>query len=264
MQGPRTKVKGSKKVPVTKSQVLTCENGRRVVVMPVDDQPTHAPAPLTVIPAQAQNATATARVPKDRAVKVDVTGVPVHLLFPAFGDEVLVLPEREEDVGVQADVIRCLETLELLLALHVRFAVQEHRSQLHLREVQLGECDGASVRLIIENGPAVPDELLRVEAVAVDGNDLRLANDDLSAIPQECSELLSCLTGVVDDFLDGVAVQIVPVCVVSEDREQVQGLTDSDGFSHCLYLLVCQRVTVCRRSWESPINKALSAMATAS
>lgn len=249
---------------MTKSRVLTCENGRRVEVIPVVVQPSHVPVPLTVTPAQVQNVTVTVRVPKDRAVKEDVAGVPVDLLFPAFGDEVLVLPEREEDVGVQADVIRCLETLELLLALHVRFAVLQHRDVLDLGEVQLGECDGASVRLIVENGPAVPDELLRVEAVAVDGNDLRFANDDLSAIPQERSELLSCLTGVVDDFLDGVAVQIVPVCVVSEDREQVQGLTDSDGFSHCLYLLVCQRVTVCRRSWESPINKALSAMATAS
>lgn len=247
---------------MTKARVLTCENGRRVVVIPVAVQPIHAPVPLTAIPVQVQNATVTARVPKDRAVKEDVTSVPVDLLLPRLGDEVLVLPEREEDVGVQADVIRCLETLELLLALDVGLAVLQHCHLLNLGEVQFGECDGASVCLIVENGPAVPDELLRVEAIAVDGNDLRLADNDLSAVPQERSELLSCLTRVVDDFLDGVAVQIVPVCVVSEDREQVQGLTDSDGFSHCLYLLVCQRVTVCRRSWESPINKALSAMAT--
>jgi len=264
MRGPRTKVKGSKKVPVTKAQELTCENGRRVGAIPVEAQPAGAPAPLTVEPRQAQDATIAARAPKDRAVKEDATGVPVDGFLPALGNEVLVFPQREEHVGVQTDATVFLKTLELLLALDVGLAVPKHRDTLNLGEVQFGECNGASVRLIVENGPAVPDELLRVEAVAFDDNDLRLANDDLSAIPQERSELLSCLTGVVDNFLDGVAVQIVPVCVVSEDREQVQGLTDSDGFSHCLYLLMCQRVTVCRRSWESHINNALSAMATAS
>lgn len=233
---------------MTKARVLTCENGRRAVVDPVEAQPTHEPAPRTVTPVQVQDATVTARVPKDRAVKEDVTGVSVDLLLPRLGNEMLVLPEREEDVGVQADVIRCLETLQLLLALHVRFAVLQHRHLLNLGEVQFGKCDGASVRLVVENGPAVPDELIRVEAVASDGDDLRLADDDLSAVPQERSELLSCLTRVVDDTLNGLTIQTLPVCIVCEDREQVQGLTDCDGFSHCLYLLVCQRVTVCRRS----------------
>jgi len=222
---------------VTKSQVLTCENGRRADAVPAVAQPTHVPAPRTVAPVQVQNVTVTARVPKDRAVKEDVTSVPVDLLLPRLGNEVLVLPQREEDVGVQADVVRCLETLELLLALDVGLSVQEHRHLLNLGEVQFGECDGASVRFIVENGPAVPDELLRVEAVAVDCDGLRLADHHTTAVSEERSELLSCLTRVVDDLLDGVAVQIVPVRVVREDREQVQGLTDSDGFSHfCLSL----------------------------
>jgi hypothetical protein len=248
MRGPRTKVKGSKKVPVTKSQELTCENGRRVASVPAVLQPEHVPAPLTATPVQVQDATATARAPKDRAVKEDVTGIPVDLLLPRLGDEVLVGPERVEHVGVQSDVIRRLQTLELLLALHVRLAVLEHRDVLNLGKVQFGECDGASVCLVRDDDPPLSDELGGIEATTVDGDDLRLADDDPSAVPQECSELLSCLTRVIDDTLDGLTVQIVPVRVVCEDREQVQGLTDCDGFSHCLSLLVCQRVTVCRRS----------------
>lgn len=91
--------------------------------------------PLTDPPVQVQNVTATVRVPKDCAVKEDVTGFPVDLLFPAFGNEVLVLPEREEDVSVQADQTRCLEALELLLALDVGFAVLQHRGEFNFGEV---------------------------------------------------------------------------------------------------------------------------------
>lgn len=44
---------------------MSCENGRRVVVIPVVVQPIHVPVPLTVIPVQVQNVTVTVRVPKD-------------------------------------------------------------------------------------------------------------------------------------------------------------------------------------------------------
>jgi len=176
---------------VTKSQVLTCENGRREVAAPTAVQPTHAPVPPIDIPVQTQNATATVQVPKDRAVKEDVTSVPVDLLLPAFGDEVLVLPESLEDLGVEADVTRFLQPFQLLLALHVGLAVLQHHDVLDLGKIQLGECDRASVRLIVQDGPAIPDELLRVESVTSDGDVLRLANDDLSAIPQERSEPFS-------------------------------------------------------------------------
>ncbi len=186
MQGPRSKVKGSKKVPVTKSQVLTCENGRLVRGIPIAAQPTHVPVPLTATPVQAQNATVTVQVPKDGAVKVNEADVFVYFFLPALGNKVLVSPERQEDVGVQSDVIRRLQTPELLLAVDVGLAVLEHRNVLYLGEVQFGECDGTGVRLIVEDSQTLVNELGGIESAASDG------------------------------------------------REQVQRLTDSDGFSHCL------------------------------
>ncbi|OJI08564.1 hypothetical protein BK005_00570 [bacterium CG10_37_50] len=169
MQGPGPKVKDSKKVPVTKSQALTCENGR-IGVVPDVVQQMNAPVPRTAAPVQVQDVTATVRAPKDRAIKEDEASVSVDLLFPAFGNEMFVLPEGEEDIGVQADVIRALQTLELLLALQARFAVIQHCDKLHLSEVKL--VTGAGIRLIFQNAPVVPDELLRIEVVTVDGNDL--------------------------------------------------------------------------------------------
>lgn len=174
MQGQKTKVKGSKKVPVTKVRVLTCENGRRVEVTPVVVQPTHAPVPPIARPAQVQNVTVTVRDPKDRSVKEDVTGVPVDILLPRLGNEVLVLPEREEDVGVQSDVSRLLQTLELLLAVDVGLTILEHRDVLDLGEVQLGERCGAGIRLFRDDAPALADELDRIETTTVDGDGLRL------------------------------------------------------------------------------------------
>ena len=42
-----------------------CENGRRVVDIPVVVEPIHVPVPRTVVPVQVQNVTVTVRVPKD-------------------------------------------------------------------------------------------------------------------------------------------------------------------------------------------------------
>ena len=172
-----------------------------------------APVPHTAAPVQEQDITVTVRAQKDRAVKEDAADVTVHLLLPRLGDAVLVLPEREEDVGVQADVIRCLETLQLLLALDVGLAVLQHRDELDLNEVQPGECGGTSVRLVVENEPAVLDELLRVEATVVDGDDIRPTNDDFSAVPQKCGKsLTSLLWGKFNEWLQ-IRLNFRPRCV---------------------------------------------------
>lgn len=198
MRGPRTKVKGSKKVPVTKSQELTCENGRRVASVPVVLQPVHAPVPLTAVPVQEQDVTVTARVPKDRAVKEDATGVPVDGFLPALGNEVLVFPQREEHVGVQTDATVFLKTLELLLALDVGLAVPKHRDMLNLGEVQFRQSNRTLVSLIRHDAPTFADALGGIEATTVDNDDLRLADDDATTVLEESGELLSCLLRVAN------------------------------------------------------------------
>ncbi len=175
MRGPRTKVKGSK-VPVTKFPVLTCwENGRGVVILPAVGQAIHVPAPRTAKPVQVQDVTVIVPVPKDRPVKVDEAVVPVDGSLPTLGNEMLALQHREEHVGVQTDATVFLETPQLLLTVDAGLAVLDHRDVLYLGEVQLGECDGTSVRLFRDDAPALANELGGIETTTVD-DDLRLIN----------------------------------------------------------------------------------------
>ncbi|TSC54905.1 MAG: hypothetical protein LiPW30_371 [Parcubacteria group bacterium LiPW_30] len=253
---------------MTKARVLTCENGRRVVIVPVVAEPTHVPVPRTVTPIQVQNVTATVRVPKDRAVKVDEPSVPVHLLLPRLGDEMLVLPQRVEDVGVQSDVARLLQTPELLLALHVRLAALEHRHLLNLGEVQFGERRGTSVRLVRNDAPALSDELGWIEATTFDGDDLRFADEDLPAVLEERRELSASFLRVANDEILKPRVREVnrcPVSIHSQSGKNLMGLVDGD-LSHCLSPCVLEGSFVRRFAIAEKglYIKPLSAVANAS
>ena len=59
---------------------MSCENGRRVVVVPVVVQPIHVPVPRTVVPVQVPDVTVTVRVPKDC-----ITYHPYHHSLNALG-----------------------------------------------------------------------------------------------------------------------------------------------------------------------------------
>lgn len=204
--------------------MLTCQNGRRVASAPLAVEPKAEPAPLATAPVQAQDATVTARVPKDGSVEEDVGGVAVGGLLPRLGDEVLVLPEGLEDLRIEADVARCDEAFQFLFADHRLFAVFQHRFEADLRQVHFGELEGTLV--LFHDGPAFADEGDGVESRGVvDGNDLRFADDDTPTVLQEGSELRTCITGVVDDLLQDGAVDGVPVRIVHQDGDCVENLT---------------------------------------
>lgn len=69
----------------------------------------------------------------------------VGLLLPVFGNEMLVLPQCEENLGVQADVVGFLEALEFFLVRDVTLTFLETSDQLdpsrcssHYREIRWG------------------------------------------------------------------------------------------------------------------------------
>ena len=204
--------------------MLPCQNGRRVVSAPPVAEPIVVPVPLAIVPAQAQDATVTVRVPKDGSVEEHVGGVAVGGLLPARRDEVLIFPEGLEHLRIEADVARCGEAFQFLFADHCLFAVFQHRFEADLRQVHFGELERAFV--LLHDGPAFADEGDGVESGgAVDGNDLRLADDDTPTVLQEGSELRTCITGVVDDLLQDGAVDGVPVRIVHQNGDCVENLT---------------------------------------
>lgn len=170
--------------------MLTCQNGRRVESAPLVVEPIAAPVPPATVPAQAQDATETVRVPKDGSVEKHVGGVAVGGLLPARRDEVLVLPEGLEDLRIEANVPSILETLQLFLAHNRAFMVLQHRFEIDLRQVHFGQLEGTLV--FLDDGPTVADEGDGVESGgAVDGDDLRLTDDDTSTVLEESSEFAS-------------------------------------------------------------------------
>lgn len=204
--------------------MLTCQNGRRVASAPLAAEPNVVPVPLAIEPAQVQDVTVTARVPKDGSIEEHVGGVAVGGLLPARRDEVLVLPEGLEDLRVEANVPSVLETLQLFLTHDRAFTLLQHRFEIDLRQVHFAERKRTLV--LFHDGPAFADEGDGVESGgAVDGDDLRFADDDTPAVLQEGSELRTCITGVVDDLLQDGAVDGVPVRIVHQDGDCVENLT---------------------------------------
>ncbi len=197
--------------------MLTCQNGRRVVSEPLEAEPIVVPVPLAIVPAQVQDVTVTARVPKDGSVEEHVGGVAVGGLLPARRDEVLVLPEGLEDLRIEADVPSVLETLQLFLANDRAFTVLQ-------RQVHFAELEGTLV--LFHDGPSFADEGDGVEiGGAVDGDDLRFADDDAPAVLEEGGEFASCVLRVVDDLLQDGSIDCIPVRIVHQNADGVQNLT---------------------------------------
>ncbi len=204
--------------------MLTCQNGRRAISVPLAVEPIVVPVPLAILPVQVQDATVTVRVPKDGSIEEHVGGVTVGGLFPARRDEVLVFPEGLEHLRIEANVPSVLETLQLLFTDDRAFTVLQHRFEIDLGEVHFAELEGTLV--FLDDGPAVTDEGDGVESGgAVDGNDLRFADDDTPAVLEEGGEFASCVLRVVDDLLQNGSVDRIPVCIIHQNADGVQNLT---------------------------------------
>ena len=123
---------------------------------PLALEPDVGPVPLASTPGQAQNAPVTKRAPNgpvanrvSRRPKNCSVKINRDLALPGFGDERLVLPERLEDLGVEADVARFLQALQLLFALdeglafpycptrRISFPLPEHVLQPDFGKIQL-------------------------------------------------------------------------------------------------------------------------------
>ena len=80
---------------------FACRHRRRVVAVEVVVQPVVAPVPPVADPAEATNAEAAVSDAVDGSPEEDVAGVPVLILFPRLWNEVRVLQEMVQQVGVQ-------------------------------------------------------------------------------------------------------------------------------------------------------------------
>ena len=159
-----------------------------------------------------------------------------------LGDQTLVLPEGLEDAEVEADVVHSRETSELLLALDHGLGT-EHRDEIDLREVELGDGEAAlvpiqvafetvAVRWASPEVPAFADELSGVEGLrAIDLDDLRFADYEARSVLQEIRELTARLRRVADDRVlqsKQLEVETAPIRVRGESRHDLMGLVESD------------------------------------
>ncbi len=212
------------------------ENGRWSFDVRRVAEALNAPEPfvlaLVIVPEQAQGVTIPVGVTENRAVEVNVLGVTLHLLLPRFGNEVLVLPEREEHVCVQPDLARRLQALELLLALDRPFPFPEHRHQMNLVQVQFGKCDGELVPLIHDDGPTRLNEGSRVEAVTDDRN--HVTHGVLLLAPRAGKWLSNCPLTIIHPNRPNVNTYITLPCPKQQNspifRAILQNPRDALGF----------------------------------
>ncbi|KKR41615.1 hypothetical protein A2356_00250 [Candidatus Nomurabacteria bacterium RIFOXYB1_FULL_39_16] len=240
---------------------LLAENRGRAVDEPAAVKPVDVPAPLAVVPVEIQDVPVAVRVLQNRTVEVDEPDVPVDLLLPALGDEMLVLPESLEDLRVQADVTFLLQALELFLALDGCLPILKHRLEANLREVEFRERNGTSVRLVVENLPSFADESGVERNGTVDGDDARI-DEELCSVLEEGSELFPRLLRVRDDRLlqpAGCEIDRVPVGIQGECRHDRVGLVESD-LSH--RHSPSASGLLCSHSQKIPSFKHLLAMTT--
>lgn len=124
-----------------------------------------APVPPAAVPAQGAGAQAATAVAVDGAPEEDVAGVALPIPFPLLRNEVRVLQEVVEDVGVQHGLLRQL--LAELIALDVLPVLLAAREiELHLRGVPLQR----SALLVFLHRPSV--FFPRIERVGVAVNDV--------------------------------------------------------------------------------------------
>lgn len=126
---------------MTKIKVLTCEDSRRVEGVPLAAQPTVVLVPPAIVPAQANDVAVAARAPKDGSVEEDVGRIAIRLLLLGLGDEILVHVEDVEHLGVETDVTRLLETLQLLFTADRGFTFRKHRHETDFRQINFVKCN---------------------------------------------------------------------------------------------------------------------------
>lgn len=86
---------------MAKSRGLTCRHRRRVAVEEVVAQPVAVPVPPVAVPVEATNVEVAVSVAVDGSPEEDVAGVPVFIFFPRLGNEMRMLQEMVQQVGVQ-------------------------------------------------------------------------------------------------------------------------------------------------------------------
>ena len=210
--------------------------------MPAALKPATAPVPPTVNPVKRQRVAVAARTAKGGAVEVDEGDVAVDFLLPGLGDKMLVLPESEEDLGVQTDEVAFFEAFQPLFAFDVVLSFVEAGGQLNLGEIQFSEGEGLFVLLLVTReaiavGGAFPDAPTLAQKLggvegggAVDRDDIGLSRDDMAAVCQKSSELGTRTDWVINDSLGHIGWHLQPVGVVHENRHQLETLFAADLF----------------------------------
>ena len=142
----------------------TCTQRRGVVAVPVVVEPAAAPVPPDAVPAEAADVQAATAAAVDGAPEEDVAGVALPILFPLLGNEVRVLQEVVEDIGVQHRLLRHL-LAELVAFDDLPVLLAACEVEFHLRSVPL---EGAAFLVFLHRPPVFLPRVERV-GVAVNG-----------------------------------------------------------------------------------------------
>ena len=176
----------------------TCTQRRGAEAAPVAAEPAEAPeppaaAPVEVADEQAANAAAVNGAPEE-----DVAGVALPILFPLLGNEVRVLQEVVEDIGVQHGLLRQL-LAELVAFDDLPVLLDACEVEFHLRGVPL---EGAAFLVFLHRPPVF---LPRIERVGVAVNGV-LDDGDGSVATQDAAHVSEDIT--LAETLDVVVAEV--------------------------------------------------------
>ncbi len=110
--------------------MLTCAQSRRVVDAPVKVEPAAAPAPPAAAPTEATDTQGANRDAVDGAPEEDVSSVAIFIFLPFLGNEVRVLEQEIQNIGVQDRFAR--EFLAKFVPLDSAFFLRGGEIELHL------------------------------------------------------------------------------------------------------------------------------------
>lgn len=174
---------------VPKSQVLTCRHRRRVDDAEVVDEPVVAPVPPVAVPVEVTNVEVAVSEAVDSSPEEDVTGVPVFILFPHLGNEVRVLHEMVQQIGVQNRLVIqfcpkdvACDDASLLFARQPKLDFLAIEIEVVALAFELGNF----AFLVFFHAPAVRQEGVGTEVNGMfDGLDFGTAEEGIEDLPEE-------------------------------------------------------------------------------
>ena len=166
--------------------MLTCEHRSRATAIPADVEPVAAPEPRPDKPEQIPDAQVAAGVAVNRSPEEDVAGVTTRVLLPLLGNELRILKEIIENVGVEHELVRQL-LAELVAIDALPILLVGRQMQLDLGGVE-SELAALLVRLHRpaawhERVGVAVDEVLRrsCRGISVLPNERKQVSEDVSA-----------------------------------------------------------------------------------